>query len=956
MTLAQPAPAPTGFKVAAVEAWLLRQLPQMQAPLRWTRLEGGHSNLTCLIEDARGQRLVVRRPPEGELLPKAHDMAREWALISALGATAVPVPQALAFCDDPAITGAPFYAMGHVAGRPLIDADEVRRWLPEAGRVTLGEHFIDVLADLHALDPEQIGLGALGRHDGYIERQLKTWYRSWQASMAAARLDDPRAHELQRYFLAHLPDQGPARLVHGDYGLHNTLVADDGRIAAVVDWEISTLGDPLADLAYALNQWAQPGDAPSARQRPATQLPGFAPRQVLAERYAERTGRDLSRLDYHVGFNRWKSAAIGHGVHARYLLGQKSSQGIDLAAMRRGILQSLDLAEAAVNRLEQRARADLPRPAAVTVNPGPMNRAQAVLAASAPGQPLELVDAVVAGRSLRVFRHAPPSLRALFEATASDLPFLSYEAERYSFAQSWAAASRIGQVLVRQCGVRPGDRVAISMRNLPEWLVAFNAITAVGAVAVAMNAHWQADEMVYGLVDSGARVLLADADRLQRWHQAEQQSQQDHGHAAVPGLQVLAVRCEQPLPPGVQSLAALTEALGDASVAVAMPPATIAPDDLATMLYTSGSTGHPKGVPSSHRNIVSALLSWELDVAVAALVAGQPAPTPAAQAGTLLAVPLFHVSGLHASCLMSYRTQRRLAMMGRWSAQAAAALIDELELSSMNAPAAMTGDLLRVAQAGGHDLSSLLQVGGGGAPRASEQVRQLRASFANAMPATGWGMTETNAIGTGVGGEDYLRHPASSGRCSQVLQLRIVDEAGQTLPGDQRGELLVRGTSVFAGYWNRPDANAQAFVDGDWFRTGDVATINDEGFVFIVDRIKDLIIRGGENIGCGQVEAALLQHPDVFEATVYAVPDARLGEEVGATVYGLPSLDLQALRAFLGQHLARFELPRYFLRSDQPLPRTPSGKILKREIRQAALLALQEGQGRDMGGSGGGGG
>ena len=344
-----------GYDIPAVEAWIAQQVPGLRPPLVWTRLEGGHSNLTCLIADAHGQRAVIRRPPQGELLPKAHDMAREWAVISALGASAVPVPQALGFCADTGVTGAAFYVMGHVDGHPLYNADDARRWVPEALRGRLAQSFIDVLADLHAIDPEAVGLGALGRHEGYIGRQLKTWYRSWNASIEGARLDDPRAHALQQYFLAHTPEQGPARIVHGDYGLHNTLVGADGQIAAVVDWEISTLGDPLADLAYALNQWAEPGDPAPVRQVPPTSLPGFALRRDLAERYGQRTGRDLSRLDFYIGFNRWKSAAIVHGVYARYLEGKKSTVGVDLDGLQRSILQSLTLAEAAVDRLERRA-------------------------------------------------------------------------------------------------------------------------------------------------------------------------------------------------------------------------------------------------------------------------------------------------------------------------------------------------------------------------------------------------------------------------------------------------------------------------------------------------------------------------------------------------------------------------------------------------------------------------
>ncbi len=346
--------APVGYDVNAVEAWIARHIPDLTPPLKWTRLEGGHSNLTYLIEGTLGRQAVIRRPPLGELLPKAHDMAREWALISALGKTAVPVPRALGFCGDVLVTGAAFYVMGRIDGRPLYSAADAERYAPPQLRREIGHSFIDVLAELHSIDPDAVGLGDLGKKDGYIGRQLKTWYRSWTASIEPAQLDDPRAHALQKYFLEHAPEQGPARIVHGDYGLHNTLIGNDGRVAAVVDWEISTLGDPLADLAYALNQWAEPGDPPSVRGVPPTALPGFPTRREMADRYAARTGRDLSMLDYYVGFNRWKSAAIVHGVYARYLEGKKSTVGVDLSALKASILRSLELAEEAVGRLETR--------------------------------------------------------------------------------------------------------------------------------------------------------------------------------------------------------------------------------------------------------------------------------------------------------------------------------------------------------------------------------------------------------------------------------------------------------------------------------------------------------------------------------------------------------------------------------------------------------------------------
>ncbi len=351
MTAHDERTGPEGYRVEAVEAWIAAHIDNLTPPLLWTRLEGGHSNLTYRLDDAHGNSAVIRRPPRGELLPKAHDMSREWALITALGPTPVPVPPALGFCEDPDVTGAWFYVMGLIDGHPLYSAQDTNRLVPEGERRKMAFSFVDVLADLHSVDPDEAGLGGLGSKENYIGRQLKTWYRSWTASMAPAGFDDPRAHELQRYFLDALPHQGPARIVHGDYGVHNCLVGPDCTIAAVVDWEISTLGDPLADLAYALNQWPDPADGEPPPAEAATSPPGFPARSELAARYAQRTGRDLSNLDYYTGFNRWKTAAIVHGVYARYCQGKKSTDGVDMEEMRQRISRSLDLAEEAVNRI-----------------------------------------------------------------------------------------------------------------------------------------------------------------------------------------------------------------------------------------------------------------------------------------------------------------------------------------------------------------------------------------------------------------------------------------------------------------------------------------------------------------------------------------------------------------------------------------------------------------------------
>lgn len=343
--------APEGYTVDAVEAWIASNIPSLSPPFEWTRLEGGHSNLTYKLDDSNGKEAVIRRPPQGQLLPKAHDMSREWSLISALGPTAVPVPEALGFCESPDVTGAWFYVMGCINGRPLYNNEETEEWVPEAKRSTLANSFVDVLADLHSLDPDEIGLSDLGKRDSYVGRQLKTWYRSWTSSIEGADFDDERAHKLQRFFLENLPEQEKARVVHGDYGLHNCLTGPDSTVAAVVDWEISTLGDPLADLAYALNFFPDPSDTIPISPEAATAVSGFPTRTEMAARYEARTGRDLSNLDYYTGFNRWKSACIVHGVYARYMEGKKSSEGVDLEHMRSRIEGALELSEQAVNRL-----------------------------------------------------------------------------------------------------------------------------------------------------------------------------------------------------------------------------------------------------------------------------------------------------------------------------------------------------------------------------------------------------------------------------------------------------------------------------------------------------------------------------------------------------------------------------------------------------------------------------
>jgi aminoglycoside phosphotransferase (APT) family kinase protein len=343
------AESPTGFDVDRVTAWLSEQVADLVPPLRWSQLPGGHSNLTYRIEDATGRRFVIRRPPLGPLLPTAHDMRREFTIISALWPTPVPVAEPVAFTDDATVADAPFYVMGWVEGRSLYTADETAEHLrTDEARVRAGLSLMDTLAALHRLDPDAVGLGDLGKRSSYVGRQLHRWYESWNASKDRELPDVDRLHQ---FLVDRLPEQTKVSVVHGDYGLHNCRVTTHGDIGAVLDWEISTLGDPLADLAYCINTWEERGDANATRQDAPTTLPGFSTRQELITHYGERTDLDVSQLDYYRCFNYWKAVCILQGVYARYRDGQKSTDDIDIGALAKRLDRTLRQAVDAADRL-----------------------------------------------------------------------------------------------------------------------------------------------------------------------------------------------------------------------------------------------------------------------------------------------------------------------------------------------------------------------------------------------------------------------------------------------------------------------------------------------------------------------------------------------------------------------------------------------------------------------------
>ena len=556
-------------------------------------------------------------------------------------------------------------------------------------------------------------------------------------------------------------------------------------------------------------------------------------------------------------------------------------------------------------------------------------RMQAIEALTAPGGEYELVERKVRGGNIcRVVKNAPRSVVDLLLNTRAfgGLEYLSYRDETYSFADVIDQTARLAEVLKR-LGVRRDDRVAVCMRNYPEWPATFFAPITLGAVTVSLNGWWSGEEIEYGLRDAGARALIVDGGCLERIRDKLPEL----------GIQAVAVRSRRALSEGI---IAWDEALNSAS-GRELRPVPSAPDDDCLMLYTSGSTAGPKGAVSTHRNVVHALLAWEIENQAQAKLRDEPVQDEPfdIQYRMLVTIPFFHVTACHVCMLTGLRLGRRLTLMHKWDVEEALDLIERDRITHFISVPTVTGDLTRAAAARKRTLPSLLAIGGGGSHRPARQVLAIRETFANAMPGTGWGMTETNAIGTQIGSPDYLNVPTSSGRRSVLMDMKIVDtKSGSELPRGEVGELWVRGTPVVRGYWNKPEATARAFHDG-WFRTGDLAYLDDQEFVYFVDRIKDIVIRGGENISCLRVEDALYHCDGVAEAVAFGMPDERLGEELTAVVVPRNGsrLTAEGIRNSMEEHVGRFEVPTRIVIRKEPLPRIATGKFAKRSIRRTLL-------------------
>ncbi|MCP3733392.1 acyl--CoA ligase [Sphingomonas sp. RP10(2022)] len=561
-----------------------------------------------------------------------------------------------------------------------------------------------------------------------------------------------------------------------------------------------------------------------------------------------------------------------------------------------------------------------------------MSLTQASALLTAPGAKFELDQAVIQGVSTRVWKNAPPTMRFLLEASRAygDRLFVIHEDERVSYDAHYRAAAALAAHLVA-LGVGPGDRVALAMRNLPEWPVAFFAGVAIGAIMVPLNAWWTGAELDYGLRDSGAKVLIVDGERHARLESL---------YPALPALErVIVARAAAPLGEGTERLEdAIGTPHGWADLPdAALPPATLAPDDDATIFYTSGTTGAPKGALGTHRNFMSNILSSGFTAARSYLRRGETPPDPTPRV-SLTVIPMFHVTACSAGMMGSIASGSTMVFMRKWDATQALQIIERERVNMTGGVPTIAWQLLEHPDRAQYDLSSLDTIAYGGAPSAPELVRRIHEEF-GALPGNGWGMTETTATVTQHGGEDYLNRPDSAGAPVAAADIEVRGRDGVTvLPPGTIGELWARGPMIVKGYWNKPEATAATFVDG-WVRTGDLARIDAEGFLFIADRAKDIVIRGGENIYSIEVENVLYAHPAVTDAALVGIPHRTLGEEPAAIVHLCPGCEASEaeLQAFVRERLAGFKVPVAIRFLPEPLPRNANGKILKRDLK--ALFA-----------------
>ncbi|MAQ66668.1 MAG: fatty acid--CoA ligase [Sphingomonadaceae bacterium] len=554
------------------------------------------------------------------------------------------------------------------------------------------------------------------------------------------------------------------------------------------------------------------------------------------------------------------------------------------------------------------------------------SRAECKAILTAPGMRFEMEEVDIRGVRLRTWKNAPPNLRAiaLLGQSHGAREFVIYEDERMTYDAWFRAVARLAHEFQAR-GVKKGDRVALAMRNLPEWPVVFFAAVTIGAICVPLNAWWTGDELAFGLSNSGTKLLVCDEERWDRL--------KDRRNDFSCVNHTFVTRAEHPL----NGADTLEYVIGTPKQYASLPQATlpdveILPEDDATIFYTSGTTGRPKGALGTHRNLCTNILSSGYNAGCAVLRRGEPLPEPQPKTG-LTVIPLFHVTACSAGLMGNIAAGNTMVYMYKWDPVEAFKIIEREKVSSTGGVPTIAWQLLEHPERKNYDLSSIEAIAYGGAPAAPELVRKIREVF-GALPGNGWGMTETMATVTGHSSEDYLNRPDSCGPPVAVADLKIMSEDGsRELPTGEIGELWARGPMVVKGYWNNPEATAETFVDG-WVKTGDLARLDEEGWCYIADRAKDMIIRGGENIYSSEVENVLYDHPAVTDAALIGLPHQQLGEEPAAVVHLAPGMQASEaeLQEWVAERLAKFKVPVRIAFTPDTLPRNANGKILKKEL------------------------
>ncbi|HET6537758.1 MAG TPA: class I adenylate-forming enzyme family protein [Sphingopyxis sp.] len=546
---------------------------------------------------------------------------------------------------------------------------------------------------------------------------------------------------------------------------------------------------------------------------------------------------------------------------------------------------------------------------------------------TAPGQSFEMESVSVHGIPTRVWKNAPANLGVLLDLsrTHGDRLCTILDEDRVSFEANWRATATFAQAL-RDMGVKKGDRVALAMRNLPEWPMTFFAITTIGAIAVPLNAWWTGAELAYGIQDSGAKILILDAERHERL---------TNQLADMPKLErVIVARATADLA-GATALEDIVGRPRDWAQlpVIDRPMVDIASDDDATIFYTSGTTGNPKGALGTHRNLLTNIFSGGFSAARSVLRRGEALPTPTPRT-SLMVIPMFHVTACSANLMSAMAGGHTTIFMHKWDAVRAMDIIEREQVNVTGGVPTIAWQLIEHPDRAKYNLSSLEVVAYGGAPSAPELVKRIYEEF-GALPGNGWGMTETMATVTSHSAEDYLNRPTSAGPPVAVADVEVRAEDGVTpLPIGEVGELWARGPMVVKGYWNKPEATAETFVNG-WVRTGDLARLDEEGFAYIVDRAKDMVLRGGENIYSSEVENILYEHPAVMDCAIIGIAHRTLGEEPAAVVHLAPGMTATEaeLQQWVRERIAAFKVPVAIRFSADMLPRNANGKILKKDLK-----------------------